>query len=187
MTAGFKRRRAAWTTGVGIVLLGLLSTFPISMNRQGPLAVLICAQQDPQPFAWVCKKLLEHVTLTPNAVAQLNQENGALYPVLDDDAQSAEEMLELFLARGVNINAGNERAGRRTALHTMASEGNAPKIALLIEHGARVDVRDVNGHTPLDLAKTMQAKVPATADWPEIIDLLEAARVAQGATAPSSR
>ena len=40
-----------------------------------------------------------------------------------------------------------------TPVHQAASEGHVQCLKLLIELGAKIDVQDVRGHSPLDLAK----------------------------------
>ena len=50
-------------------------------------------------------------------------------------------------------------------LHREALAGNLSPVRLLIEAGADKSQANVNGHTPLDLAKIL--------GWPRIIQLLE--------------
>jgi ankyrin repeat protein len=89
------------------------------------------------------------------------------------DDRDSEEMFALFLARGVDINAGDPRAKNWTALHTVASEGNVARARLLLKHGARTDVRDQDGRTPLDIARSMLQKHPADPASAEMVQLLE--------------
>ena len=43
------------------------------------------------------------------------------------------------------------RSGLRTALHEAALRGNAKVALLLLVHGARLDIRDGHGRTPLEI------------------------------------
>lgn len=55
---------------------------------------------------------------------------------------------------------------------------------LLLEFGARIDTRDAQGKTPLDLARLKQQKFPNRVELAEIVSLLEAAEQSQGRGAP---
>ncbi|KAF5859814.1 hypothetical protein ETB97_002423 [Aspergillus alliaceus] len=72
-------------------------------------------------------------------------------------------MMELLFRHGADINDNAKelrrscvvlRSKERTALHEAASEGNADVVAYLLERGAKPDVHDLNGQTPLMLAQT---------------------------------
>lgn len=45
-------------------------------------------------------------------------------------------------------------AGRATALHLAAEDGHAECARLLLEHGARIDLPNLRGQTPLHLGRT---------------------------------
>jgi ankyrin repeat protein len=60
------------------------------------------------------------------------------------------EAIRLLLDRGLDINATDGRG--RTALHGAALQGYDEVVKFLAAHGARLDVKDDNGFTPLDTA-----------------------------------
>jgi hypothetical protein len=60
------------------------------------------------------------------------------------------DAIKLLLARGLDINAADKRG--RTALHGAALQGYDDVVRFLAEHGARLDVKDKQGFTPLDTA-----------------------------------
>ena len=64
--------------------------------------------------------------------------------------RDAEECVRLALEHGADVNAVND-AGQ-TALHVAAAQRDAHFIRFLAAHGARLDVKDRQGHTPLDVA-----------------------------------
>jgi ankyrin repeat protein len=66
----------------------------------------------------------------------------------EKDALTAVEML--WKIGGVDINATT--VSGQTALHGAAGRGATSIIQFLVEHGARLDTKDVNGRTPLDEA-----------------------------------
>ena len=58
--------------------------------------------------------------------------------------------VRLLVAAGADVNAVN--ADGNTALHPTASAGLVRVIRLLADHGARLDVKNKNDRSPLDLA-----------------------------------
>ena len=60
------------------------------------------------------------------------------------------EAIELLVSIGLDVNGTDARG--RTALHGAALQGYNEVIVYLAEHGARLDVKDTNGFTPLDTA-----------------------------------
>jgi ankyrin repeat protein len=76
--------------------------------------------------------------------------------------------------RIARTNTMTERQGQ-TALHLAADLGRAPVVNYLLEHGARADLKDEAGKTPLDLA---QSKGDAQGDprARDVIALLQGAQ-----------
>ena len=68
---------------------------------------------------------------------------------------------EWLLRKGADPNTAREKDGW-TPLHQAASRGVASIVAALLKHGADPRRKDVEGHTPLDVAR--QKKRPAVAD-----------------------
>jgi len=60
------------------------------------------------------------------------------------------EAVKLCLAAGVDVNAVDSRG--QTALHGAAFQGFDQVVQFLAEHGARLDIKDKQGKTPLDSA-----------------------------------
>jgi len=60
------------------------------------------------------------------------------------------EAIKLLLGAGADINAADSRG--QTALHGAALQGMDQVVRLLAEQGARLDVKDKRGFTPLDAA-----------------------------------
>jgi len=60
------------------------------------------------------------------------------------------ETIKLCLAAGLDINAADSTG--RTALHGAALQGFDPVVQFLVEQGAKLDAKDRNGRTPLDMA-----------------------------------
>jgi Ankyrin repeats (3 copies) len=65
--------------------------------------------------------------------------------------QDKVKMVCYLLNRGVDVNASDNRLA--TAVHWAAIRGQHHIIPLLIERNARTDDKDINGKTPLDVAK----------------------------------
>ncbi len=167
-------RLIAWSAGViAALVIGVYGKLIWTLHQEDPMTLLAHIQADPPLTAWTSRQILLHDSFTPDQIAQLNHEGGALYPVLSDNLTTAEEMLSLFIAHGVDINAGDERTRHWTALHTVAMEGSPERVTLLMKHGARVDVRDADGRTPLDFAREMQQKHPTEPNRAEVVRRLE--------------
>jgi ankyrin repeat protein len=64
--------------------------------------------------------------------------------------RDAEECVRLALEYGADVNAAND--GGQTAMHIAAAQRDAHFIRFLAANGARLDVQDRQGHTPLDVA-----------------------------------
>ena len=69
-------------------------------------------------------------------------------PATEADALGA---LTLLLETPVDVNAAN--ANGQTALHNAAARGSDPIVKLLIEKGAKLDVKDRLGRLPIDMAR----------------------------------
>ncbi|MCJ1380862.1 hypothetical protein MMC17_003971 [Xylographa soralifera] len=69
-------------------------------------------------------------------------------------ANGNEEIAELLLAAGANIQMPSVSNSNFTALHHAAATGQSQMIRLLIRHGAEIDAIDDNGITPLLAAIT---------------------------------
>jgi hypothetical protein len=68
-------------------------------------------------------------------------------PVTED---SSIEAIRLCLDRGVDINAFNTTG--TTAVHAAVQRGAQKVVRFLAEHGAKLDMKNKQGRTPLDIA-----------------------------------
>lgn len=69
--------------------------------------------------------------------------------------RSAAEAARLLIDAGADVNAQRENGD--TALHLAAAAGNVAMIQMLADSGARFDLKNVAGYTPLDAAMGRQA------------------------------
>ena len=67
------------------------------------------------------------------------------------------EAIKLCLDAGIDINAVDSRG--QTALHGAAFQGYDDVVQFLVAHGAKLDVKDKQGKTPLDSAKGLAGGV----------------------------
>jgi ankyrin repeat protein len=65
------------------------------------------------------------------------------------------EALQLCLERGVDVNGINDRG--ETAVHAAAGQGSDKIVQLLADKGAKLDVKDKKGRTPVDIALGINA------------------------------
>ncbi len=88
-------------------------------------------------------------------------------------------MLRLFLSRGIDINARDPYSRGWTALHVVyvVSMGEpSAKVSILLGYDGRIDLRDSDGRTPLDLARLAQQKHPGNSSIAYTIRVLEEAQ-----------
>ena len=175
-----KRIKQVFVWGVATISLclgGIYAAIVYTTLDEDPIALISCIDANARWRAWTCKQALRYASFTPDQLSELNSRAGAQYPVMMDDPTEAEEILAIFLSRGVDINAVNQQANGWTALHIVV--GDQPeKVDLLLKHGARTDIRDQDGRTPLELARYAQQRRPNNPYLPETIRRLEAQRKA---------
>lgn len=172
------KRAILWGVGaLAVATVALYAEWVREMTHHDPFMLVACVGEGSTVRAWTCKQVISRVDWTPDQVAQLNRQAGIEFAAQIDDDATAKEMVSLFLNRGVDINAGDWHfVGKgRTALQTLASVGNVQRVKLLLDHGARVDVKDADGVTALDMARKAQQKHPNEPNRIEIVHLLEAA------------
>jgi uncharacterized protein len=84
----------------------------------------------------------------------------------DEEAATARDLLDLLLESGAEIEA--VAMDGQTSMHRAARNGNAGFVTVLFERGARVDAKDKEGRTPLDIVAA-----PGRSNNPEIAALLK--------------
>ena len=95
--------------------------------------------------------------------------NGSL-PLHSAASGGNTECIETLLAVGVDIDALNKFA--RTPLHFAAEKGHPDAAQLLVNRGAKVDIKEEETQmTPLDYAKMEAAKAPADANRRRCVDI----------------
>jgi ankyrin repeat protein len=106
--------------------------------------------------------LMESLIFKKENIAKLLIENGADIEAKDDKGWSPllfavqsylPEMVKLLIGRGVDVNSHNDFGN--TPLHEAltSSQGKGEIISELIKAGAKKDIRNNSGITPLQLAK----------------------------------
>jgi hypothetical protein len=164
-----------WSIAAMLVAgIGVLAWYSVELYRMGPRYLVACYDGPPDLVGLMCKEVLIHARLDDEGVSELNKESGALYAVSLKDPAAAQEMLALFISKGVDVNAGHERSAKRTALHSVVAGGEVERVDMLLRHGARPDIKDANGSTPLDEARGFVQRMPSERRA-EIVKLLEGA------------
>lgn len=161
---------------VFIAAVGIYAELVREIRQYDPPLLLACADVEWPVPAWTCRQVLLRRSFSSAEVADLNHVGAAVYPAFTENSALADEMLSLFIAHGVDINAPDDKGTRHwTALQTMAVAGKPDRVEMLLKHGARTDLRDVANMTALDLARQMQEKHPNEPNRVEVIRLLEEA------------
>ena len=97
--------------------------------------------------------------------ADVNARDATGATALSEAAWTGEaEMVRLLLSKGANASEANPDTGIDAPLHAAASRGYKEVAKALIEAGARADVKDKSGATPLYLALQFQRM--------DVVDLL---------------
>src|SRR5262245_24919378 len=81
------------------------------------------------------------------------------------------EAVKLCLERGADVNAANSL--KLAAIHGAANRGWVSIIQILADHGARLDVADVGGRTPMIFAGGIFLAIRPPVAKPEAIALLK--------------
>jgi len=93
------------------------------------------------------------------------------------------EVLKKLVSNGAYINSQDE--DRDTALHYAVREGRKDVVEFLVKGcKARIDIRNEDEETALDLAKCLEA--PCEGNYPEIIKLLQLETTSSSSPSPSS-
>jgi len=80
---------------------------------------------------------------------------GAYAVAIPVTEESSIEAIKLCLDRGVDINAFNTNG--TTAVHSAVQRGAQKVVRFLAEHGAKLDMKNKQGRTPLDIAQGVGA------------------------------
>jgi ankyrin repeat protein len=106
--------------------------------------------------------LTNHTTALMLAAGMTWRDGGGAFPTRDRATDEGTlDTMTVLLARGLDINAVND-AGE-TALHGAVQRGSAVIIRFLAAHGAKLDVKNALGRTPLDAALNRRERDAAVA------------------------
>jgi ankyrin repeat protein len=101
------------------------------------------------------------------------------------DEKDALEAIKICIEQGVDVNAANDKG--ETALHGAATSGRDQVVAYLVEKGAKLDAKDKDGRTPLDVAMGVGARAGrAHESTAELLRKLMAASSAEKTTAQNT-
>jgi len=142
------RRKKIWV--VFLVVLVFLST--MDFGSQDKLSDLFKAAKDGD---------LERInTLLSRYPELIDQKRGSGWNLLHYASywvdKKQEELIELLLSKGANINAQNNQG--ETALHLALMDRNEKTAAILLRAGAYANLQDETGWTPLYYAVTNRCK-----------------------------
>jgi len=97
--------------------------------------------------------------------------NWAVGQTFTEDLATQLEAVKLCLVKGADINAANSMG--LTAVFGAANRGADDILAFLVEHGARLDVKDKQGRTPMVWAEGVFLATNAPERKPSTIALIE--------------
>jgi len=79
--------------------------------------------------------------------------DGPLHIVTRTTPGLVAECMEILISYGADVNSQNDDG--QTPLHAAVHNSDIESARLLLEHGSRLDIKDVHGETPLVLAMSM--------------------------------
>lgn len=166
--------------GVAVVLVAVSGcAYAFNKIRQWDLATLqTCSQHSTFPGStWVCRQALERYEPTPADIADLNRTVGATVPLMVSDDAEAKRLLQRYMAAGLDINARDTVRPDMgwTSLHMLVIAPDVRGINILLDAGARTDIQDGQGRTPLELLRQQSKKFPSVPGYAEAERLLLAA------------
>jgi uncharacterized protein len=97
--------------------------------------------------------------------------NWVVAQTFTEDAATQLEAVRLCLAKGADINAANSMG--LTAVFGAANRGEDHILEFLVEHGARLDIKDKEGRTPMVWAEGVFLATNAPERKPSTIDLIQ--------------
>jgi ankyrin repeat protein len=102
------------------------------------------------------------------------------------DEKNALEAIRICIEQGVDVNASNDRGD--TALHGAATSGRNEVVSYRVEKGAKLDAKDKQGRTPLDVAMGVGARAGAAHEDTAALlrKLMAASGVAEKTTAENT-
>jgi hypothetical protein len=163
---------------IGVMLVGVVVLYSLKvgyMTRQPTVELIACIDVEPAWMSWTCKEVLFHHAMSQSDLNKLNSHAGMLYAVSISKKSEAEAILAFLGSAGVDINAKDVSARGRTALHSTVAAGDAWATTLLLEHGAKIDVADDGGVTPLGLAQALVSQHPDRPEYRAVLDALNRA------------
>ena len=177
------KRVVKWV-GVAVLLAAVSGcAYVFNQIRQWDLISLqSCSQDGTFPGStWVCRQALDRFHPTPADIADLNRTVGATVPLMMRDDSEAKRLLQRYMAAGLDINARDTMQPDMgwTSLHVLVVAPDVRGIGILLDAGARTDIRDGRGRTPLDLLREQSKKFPAVSGYAEAERLLLAAEARQ--------
>ena len=170
--------------GVALVLVAVSGcAYVFNQIRQWDLVSLqSCSQHSTFPGStWVCRQALARYQPTPADIADLNRTVGATVPLMVRDDAEAKRLLQRYIAAGLDIDARDTVRPDMgwTSLHMLVIAPDVRGIGILLDAGARTDIRDGRGRTPLELLREQSKKYPAVPGYAEAERLLLAAEAHQ--------
>jgi hypothetical protein len=156
----------------------------VGISRFARLHACAEGHDAPPGMAYFCRKILLEEEFEHSEILQISGKGTFGILEYSDDKKLAETILKRLVSEGLNINAvgsGDEAAFKNgwTALHAASySLGSSADsewwIKLLLQVGARSDIRDATGRTPVQLAEASLSRHPGDENSRKIVELLRA-------------
>ncbi|MBV9769789.1 MAG: ankyrin repeat domain-containing protein [Bryobacterales bacterium] len=145
--------------------------FPDVMMGEGATPFLRAAKSSDMPLMQLLlEKGADPKVVTKSGVTALMVAAGMGHQKPIRGGEQPIEAMKVCLEKGVDINAVNDK--NETALHAAAGEGTDQIVQFLADHGAKLDIKDKKGRTPLDVALGLKADTVGVEVHQSTADLL---------------
>ena len=155
---------------------GAFEAYGWGTNRVGATPFYLaadCSNANPELMRILLASGADPSLMTEDGTTPLMASSGIGWGYSPPDDAARQRMLDVvtFLVEevGADVNAAN--AAGFTPLHGAAYKGSVDIIAYLVEHGAKMDVRDYRGRTPYRLANWARNSTDFYR-WPKAAELL---------------
>ena len=172
-----KTKLIALIAGLAVASYGGLATYAlVSLDIE---SLLVCADNGGLKIPYskqLCRRYLFTFRGTEQDIEALAQGVGASFVAQGiSTVQEREQVLRFLIEKGLRIDQPDMH--QTTPLHAAVLANSEEEVALLLNGGARRDIKDGRfGLTPLELAIKLQSERPAGLDRTPIISLLKDTR-----------
>lgn len=161
--------------GLAVVVTVAMGYVGYQLSTSPAMFLQSCAETPTFPGSrWACRQALYTFHPTADEVQQMNETAGVDWALSMTDDAEARRLLQHYIKAGVDVNAVDKRHPEMnwTALHVAAAGADLRAVRLLLDAGAKAEVQDGKGRTPLDLVREGALKFANDPKYAEVEKVL---------------